>query len=1109
MTTADTILTRLEPLTYDARMREIVALGRASRDDADIAAALADVAGRGFYERHLALMSCYGSGDGAHTLRALADPSRLLRGLAIALVPRVCDDAQVARGLDTLQPRDRRCLTKRLWLKRRLGPIDAVLERLAADGHTRQVADLLPFGSRDAVAAHLPQVQDAADIHFWVRLARLHPDMAVETLSARVASMADDDPRLLWQLNAALPILAESRPDATLELVASLDSRIPLRSVGAALTPLLHRQPAAVVDVVLRADDDIALPLERVAHHLDAGRLIAALERMPEARWAVAGRFRRLRPEVRAAVFAAGERGWRDGNGVVAVEILRALPAALRVPEARRHLALPALATRPPQRLPYAGLLPWDEARALLAPTIGSPDPDLRAAALLALVAAVRYERAHAGEALSLVHARRNEQDPVRLAMLRGLASLPPGTWRATHLAGIGAIIRDALDAADLSGGTAAQAGRLVASLFPFHPAWAVEWMATLAHERGDLPVDNLEGRLTDADIARVAPILLPVLRSWETRERESYVLGVATSLGRRLRLFDGLAEILGRIAATTLSSYTADHSLRLLSRWQPERFRALVPTLLNEDESVAALSSVWSYLSRRQDLLTPYLGQRAYHGRFATGATRIALPFADGFHRWTPAQQTTFATTLREVTSRNPTMQDTPAILRGITQLSGLQAVPPAQLIRLARRGNVNLAVRDAALHALGKLDDVTETVPVLLGAMDDDRARIAIYALRRALQGMPVDRAIDMLRTIPLDRVTVAKEVARLYGDLPGPQAFAQLRELSRGELHRDVRVALLRALWGHLEQPEAWALLEDAALSPDPALARSVMRIQDDGLSPAGQRRLVALLARLLEHPDPVVRLDVARRCAALPVADTDRALLARLLTLLRSPIRDERDAAAGAVVAMAAERDAARIGEAIAALLPNRRALLTFMENLTVAAGSERARPSRGRRALAPRTRPIVATSGGRSRLLPVAHAVLDALATDRLTSSLQIRLAARALPWDEVGALLLRLAEAGDLHSDALSTACQEFTAARAALRRDEAAGLAALDERFGVSPDRYVRRLGLAALVGLARSARGWDADRLARLNAYRADPATLVAAAAQFTLPAEELSAE
>jgi hypothetical protein len=51
-----------------------------------------------------------------------------------------------------------------------------------------------------------------------------------------------------------------------------------------------------------------------------------------------------------------------------------------------------------------------------------------------------------------------------------------------------------------------------------------------------------------------------------------------------------------------------------------------------------------------------------------------------------------------------------------------------------------------------------------------------------------------------------------------------------------------------------------------------------------------------------------------------------------------------------------------------------------------------------------------------------------------------------------------------------------------------------------------VRRLGLAALTGLAQPPRGWNTQRLARLHAYREDTSALVAAAAQFTLPAEEL---
>jgi hypothetical protein len=194
---------------------------------------------------------------------------------------------------------------------------------------------------------------------------------------------------------------------------------------------------------------------------------------------------------------------------------------------------------------------------------------------------------------------------------------------------------------------------------------------------------------------------------------------------------------------------------------------------------------------------------------------------------------------------------------------------------------------------------------------------------------------------------------------------------------------------------------------------------------------------------------------------------------------SPLPDERTAAADAVFATCLERDAERIGAAVATLVPRRRALLTVVDRLGLAA------------------------SGAGGRLLPVARAVLAALATDRLTASLQARLAIKALPWDEAGALLLRLAAQRDLHSDALHTACAALVAAA---RRRDAAGLDVLERQLAVSADDDVRRLGLAALTGLAQPPRGWNPQRLARLHAYREDTAAVVAAAAQFTLPKEEL---
>ena len=82
----------------------------------------------------------------------------------------------------------------------------------------------------------------------------------------------------------------------------------------------------------------------------------------------------------------------------------------------------------------------------------------------------------------------------------------------------------------------------------------------------------------------------------------------------------------------------------------------------------------VYTYLHRwRQDLLTPFLGQTAYSGRFSTGKTRFVLPLCNGFYRWTPEQQTIFAAVLEEVIRDE--QRDSPAVFMAINQLAALPA--------------------------------------------------------------------------------------------------------------------------------------------------------------------------------------------------------------------------------------------------------------------------------------------------------------------------------------------------------------------------------------------------------------------------------------------------
>src|SRR5919197_2120514 len=78
------LLRELEPLRHVERVRRMVEIGRRA------AALVAALESGGTYERWLALVSCFGSRDAAHALRALTDSSRLVRGLAITLVPLLC-----------------------------------------------------------------------------------------------------------------------------------------------------------------------------------------------------------------------------------------------------------------------------------------------------------------------------------------------------------------------------------------------------------------------------------------------------------------------------------------------------------------------------------------------------------------------------------------------------------------------------------------------------------------------------------------------------------------------------------------------------------------------------------------------------------------------------------------------------------------------------------------------------------------------------------------------------------------------------------------------------------------------------------------------------------
>ena len=1076
------LLRELAVLTHSARQRRMVEFGRLAAGDPDVRDVLTQLAIGGVTERGLALQACYGSRDGEAVLRSLADPSRLIRGLAMVLVAEVCDDEQVDRAINTISnAASRGRLLRRLSRRHRRVIVDRWLTRLMGDGD-RLAGSLLSYGSSSFVEQQLElAAQKGLTNSNWYRLARYHSDAAITVLRRRAEEVSQRDAFLVSISQSMLAELADRRPDATLGLVRVLSRHVSLAELP--LQRLIDRRPRELADLILATPDNVRGDFTRVAERLDETRLTALLSHRPhllplDERW-----FRRIAPVTRTVLFPHLQ-GRRDSDGCLPAWLLERLCRENRRREARAHWHHLPLAARPANRFPYASCLPWDEARQALDPFIRNPDAVLRAAAISALVRCVKFERDRAAELLGFVLARKNEQDPVRCSILSALADLPTGVWRAEQLDDLGKVLRQALDATDLSFATAASAQRLVVKLLPAHPTWAIGWLATLVKERGRVELGRLEDKLTDADIQRLAPTLLPVLRAWDTRERQSQLISAAASLGRRLRVFPEFIAILEGLALNATGGI-ASFALAALQQHCPSRFGPLVPRLLDNDPSWITQPLVYNHVHRRrQDLLVPFLGRQAYRGRFSTGKTRFVLSVASGFHRWWPTQRTVFASTLDEVTRDRG--RDNPALLHIISQLAAVIDVPAAteRLIELADAGNEKLVTRDAALRALGRLD-ASQGVPTLIDALNDDRGRIAIYALRRALLDQPPSQALLQLRQVPQQKVTVAKEVVRLIGDLRTLDAYAELLAWNERDLHRDVRVALLRALWEFLDRDQTWPILEQAAVSADPAIATSVSRVPAEALSHHNQQRLARLIALVLSHPDPQVRSDGLSRCATLPVTDDERALLPPLLGALKSAIASEVQLAASAVFATYVGRGAAAVGQALMELLPHRQSLDTTLRTFDTQLARDRI------------------------RLRPTLDVALDVLEIDPLCVTWRVRLAIGGLRGEELAAYFEKLAP--DLHAEALMTAANELSsngtqqfigAFRYVPVPTVSDDWQAFETRLAAHSDERLRRIAFAALIAQSQQSSGWTEALRARLETYRADPSRLVASAAAFTFP-------
>ncbi|MDX3714517.1 hypothetical protein PV733_37445 [Streptomyces europaeiscabiei] len=871
-TAAEQLLSALEPLPFPARLTLTARTARGLADDGTLAPVLADLDGRGPYERRIAALAALVGGDAGFLAERLADPDPVVAGYARRAARDLpVPDRAVEAAYDDAPAVLRQRLARLLAAGGRTELAERLVTRLRAEWGDAEAARLLPACSTAFVARELPRLAHAVD--GWTRLASRHPDPVLEhaeqTLADRAGGQQRDD---WWRVHATtVAALAPLRPDRVLTLLERYGPGSLPPALNNGLGPLATADAERVIRWITSPDRreqrHEPVPPPGVLHRLvraEPASLTALGRHWLNREVHLAALVKAVPPGKRPAFVDAVADGGTQWN--LALSVLGLLPRERRWAEVRRAAVEFDGTNHWWDDLDTLAHGPIDEARPELLAAIGRSDADDRAGVWPLFVACAAREgsREAITELLTTAGRRlRNDRDPVRAAALGALAEAHPRLFGPDHAPLLDTIATDALEARDSSADTMSALRTLAVRLLVEHATdeetalrnWALRTLERITSRVGVPDLGPLHRVLRRGQEHQVFEALRPWLDSGAGRADFRLLLGLAAALGPRARR---LPELQDRLA-TALERGDDDTFRAAAELWTaaPATRDERIARIVALEPSSVVLPAVGRVLSRRRtDLLDTLLDETPPYGRFLVDGARRPLPDLGAGDRWLPRQQAAAVRlAARAVADDSLPLDERAALIRAVAPVPGF-----GRALALAHKDDTEVIVAEAALGALPWTDRPHATLPALLEQAGSDRARVAVYAAARAARfTAPSELALGLGALLTGERpakVTSRKEAVRLAARfLPPRRAVSLLASTFHApDRHPDVRAAVVRALPPLLGEPEAWQLLDDVARDDTQAVHEAFLAVTPWELAETHRRAYAAVVVAAYETSLP---------------------------------------------------------------------------------------------------------------------------------------------------------------------------------------------------------------------------------------------------------------
>lgn len=843
------------------------------------------------YEGHLALTGASVTRDARATWLALSHGKAGVRGRAARLLPEIVPDGNflIETEIESMSHECRRQLLRSVVSVSRQDWAERLLPLVLARWGGHEAAELLSACGEETVRKRLPELGYA--ISNWKTITTRYPDIVAEYAQAALKQATPREKlHVWWRFTTAIEVLCVLRPSTVLEYALQYGPAGMLHPVLKRNLGLLMKTNAeSVFELLTREDARGDLLTHGMPPAVLKKRKLFSIEQwaklttmLAEKPLHVAKVLDALAPSWRGFIFDAVYKEEECRMRIFPTPLLDVLPHSWRDREATRMLDLREIKESRDRTLEITSRQLIAHAREKLEKGALVSGADERAAAYAHLIRSTSLSRSGMDDTLRFLTRIKNDQDPVRNAVMVGLCNCPASMFEEEHLQALTLLVESVIEARDTSYGTRAATENLAFTLLRHHAQepesllfrFSLRTMGKMAIRDGQFMLRSMDwSSLPDSALNIVVDEFYALGVEANKRESHHYVLRMAGAFGKAAERLPKLQLLLKELLHVESVSSQAAHYWLAPYKTRDERVREL----LDGDPSFISLHKVFIHLHlKRQEWLDPFISGSVIKGKHLSGKTIYLVPASDGFYRWLPRQQKALAVLLEKVAldaKRN--YSERSAAMRALASLPDFNS---DKLKKLQKDGEVQIA--EAALHACSLWEEPEKALPLLLDHLEGDRARVAMYSIPRCVRRMKPSEMTSVLSEL-LNRdklkVTVRKEAIRLLGAFKNKESMTLLlREFEKPNIHKDVVIAIGHAARQWLDDERSWTMLSALALSPERDVVKSLLYQNPGELPPRNRPRYVQWMVDIAGRADAEVAQEAFR--AMKLWADGNEALLA---------------------------------------------------------------------------------------------------------------------------------------------------------------------------------------------------------------------------------------